>query len=33
MPAEVMLLNDERTLFDYLLGPILQSLRRSFKES
>jgi len=28
-----MLLNDERTLFDYLLSPILQSMRRSFKEN
>ena len=33
MPADVMLLNDERTLFDYLLSPILQSMRRSFKEN
>jgi len=33
MPVEVMILNDERTLFEYLLSPILQSMRRSFKES
>ena len=32
MPADVMILNDEQTLIDYLLGPILQSMRRSFHE-
>ena len=33
MPADVMILNDEQTLIDYLLGPILQSMRRSFHEN
>jgi hypothetical protein len=32
MPAEVMILNDEQTLVDYLLSPILQSLNRGFRE-
>jgi HlyD family secretion protein/epimerase transport system membrane fusion protein len=33
MPVEVMILDGERTLIDYLLSPILQSMRNSFKES
>jgi HlyD family secretion protein/epimerase transport system membrane fusion protein len=33
MPAEVMILNGERTFMDYLLQPILESLDRSFWES
>jgi HlyD family type I secretion membrane fusion protein len=33
MPADVMILNDEQTLIDYMLGPILQSMRRSFHEN
>jgi HlyD family type I secretion membrane fusion protein len=33
MPAEIMLLDDEQTLVDYLLSPILQSLDRSFREN
>ena len=32
MPAEVMILLGERTAFDYLAGPILSSLNRSFRE-
>jgi HlyD family type I secretion membrane fusion protein len=33
MPADVMILNDEQTFIDYMLGPILQSMRRSFHEN
>ena len=33
MPAEVMILNGERTFLDYLLQPILESLDRGFRES
>jgi len=33
MPAEIMILNGEQTLVDYLLGPLLNSVRRSFRES
>jgi len=32
MPAEVMILLGERTAFDYLAAPILNSLNRSFRE-
>jgi HlyD family secretion protein/epimerase transport system membrane fusion protein len=32
MPAEVMILNGERTFLDYLLQPILESLDKSFLE-
>lgn len=33
MPAEIMLLDGERSLVDYLLSPILDSARRSLRES
>ncbi len=33
MPADVMILDDEQTLIDYLLSPILRSMDRSFRES
>uniref|UniRef100_UPI003518D5E5 HlyD family type I secretion periplasmic adaptor subunit n=1 Tax=Limimaricola soesokkakensis TaxID=1343159 RepID=UPI003518D5E5 len=33
MPAEVMLLDGERSLLDYLAAPILESRRRSFREN
>lgn len=33
MPAEVMILDGEQTLLDYLLAPIVDSMRRSFRES
>lgn len=32
MPAEVMLLGDEQTLLDYLVGPITASLDHSFRQ-
>ena len=32
MPAEVMIATGEQTLFDYLVGPLNQTLRRSFRE-
>jgi HlyD family secretion protein/epimerase transport system membrane fusion protein len=32
MPAEVMIETGEQTLFDYLIGPLNQTLRRSFRE-
>jgi HlyD family type I secretion membrane fusion protein len=32
MPAEVFIKTDERTALDYLLAPVTQSLRRSFRE-
>jgi HlyD family secretion protein len=33
MPAEVYIRTAERTLFDYLLAPITQSLRRGMRET
>jgi HlyD family secretion protein len=33
MPAEVMIMSGERTLLQYLVEPLRDSLRRSFKES
>ncbi len=33
MPAEVMLLDGQQSTFAYLLGPILDSARRSFREN
>ncbi|WP_342241813.1 HlyD family type I secretion periplasmic adaptor subunit [Inquilinus sp. OTU3971] len=33
MPTEVMILTGERTLLDYLLRPLLDSITRSFRES
>ena len=33
MPAEVMIITSERTLFDYLVEPLRASVRRSFRES
>lgn len=33
MPAEVFIMTGERTAFDYFVGPFLESLRRSFRES
>ncbi len=32
MPADVMILDDEQTLIDYLLSPIFRSMDRSFRE-
>ncbi|WP_224502312.1 HlyD family type I secretion periplasmic adaptor subunit [Celeribacter litoreus] len=32
MPAEVMILDADRTLFEYLFNPIVQSMNRSFRE-
>lgn len=32
MPADVMILTGERTMIDYLLQPLLESLNRSFRE-
>ena len=32
MPAEVMIMTTPRTALDYLLGPVLDSFRRSFRE-
>ena len=33
MPAEVMVITSERTLFDYLTEPLRSSMRKSFRES
>jgi HlyD family secretion protein len=33
MPAEVMVLTAERTMLDYLVEPLVASIRRSFRES
>ena len=33
MPADVMIMTTPRTALDYLLGPVLDSFRRSFRES
>jgi HlyD family type I secretion membrane fusion protein len=33
MPAEVMILTGERSFLDYLLGPLLDSITKSFRES
>jgi HlyD family type I secretion membrane fusion protein len=33
MPADVMILNSERTFFDYIFAPLMDSLERSFLES
>jgi len=33
MPADVMIIDDERTLVDYLLDPVSDSLSRSFREN
>jgi len=33
MPAEVYILTGERTAFEYLMEPIIQSFRRAFRES
>jgi hypothetical protein len=33
MPAEVMILTGEQTLLDMLLGPLLESVTKSFRES
>jgi HlyD family type I secretion membrane fusion protein len=33
MPVEVLIMTQERTLADYLIDPIIQSMRRSFRES
>jgi len=33
MPAEVMLMDGEQSAFQYLLGPILDSARRSLREN
>lgn len=33
MEAEVFIVTGERTMFDYIVGPMLQSLNRSFKEN
>lgn len=33
MPAEVMVITSERTLLDYLVEPLRNSIRRSFRES
>ena len=32
MPAEVYIATGERTVLDYLLGPLYESLRRAFRE-
>ena len=32
MPAEIMLLGDEQTLFDYIVSPITSSLDHSFRQ-
>ena len=32
MPAEVMIVTGEQTLFGYLLKPAAETLRRSFRE-
>jgi len=33
MPAEVLIMSGERTLLQYLVQPVLDSLRRTFRES
>jgi multidrug efflux pump subunit AcrA (membrane-fusion protein) len=33
MPADVMILNGERTFLDYILRPLMDSVTRSFRES
>ena len=33
MPAEVMIYTGERTVLDYLLDPVMRTVRRSFRES
>ena len=33
MVAEVMVMTEERTVFDYLIGPFLDSLRRTFRDT
>ena len=33
MPAEVMIRTGARTMFDYLLEPLLSTLRRAMRES
>ena len=33
MPADVMIVTGERTLLDYLLRPITDTLRRGLRES
>ncbi|MCX2720876.1 HlyD family type I secretion periplasmic adaptor subunit [Roseibium salinum] len=33
MPAEILLMDSEQTLFSYLVAPILDSARRSFREN
>ena len=33
MPAEVLIMTGERTMLQYLLDPLVESLRRSFRES
>jgi HlyD family secretion protein/epimerase transport system membrane fusion protein len=33
MPAEVFIMTGERTAFDYFIGPLLESLSRSFRET
>ena len=32
MPAEVLIMSGERTLIEYLVQPLLDSLRRTFRE-
>jgi hypothetical protein len=32
MPAEVLILSGERTMYHYLADPIRQSFRRAFRE-
>ena len=32
MPAEAMIMTGERTALDYLIGPLVDSFRRSFRE-
>jgi HlyD family secretion protein/epimerase transport system membrane fusion protein len=33
MPAEVLIVTGERTMFQYLFRPFLDALRRSFREA
>jgi multidrug efflux pump subunit AcrA (membrane-fusion protein) len=33
MPAEVYIMTGERSMLDYLLQPLFDSLRRAFRES
>jgi HlyD family secretion protein/epimerase transport system membrane fusion protein len=33
MPAEILIMTGERTLFEYLMAPLADSLRRSFREN